>query len=271
MYPNHYFSLFPPFPRNNKVFVAMSFDPQFTRRWDEVLKPAISRVRLRDQPLEPHRVDARRISDSILTEILGEISSCRLIIADISTIGYLESKPIRNANVLYEVGLAQACRLPEEVLLFRSDSDEILFDLSNVRLNKYSPEENPEEAINIVTNGIVDSLRELDLSRHLTVKNIAESLDVSCLNEIIFAIYYRSLHHYPSKTMGQVLSNSARNNAISQLLAMGVLQTEYMMMSAELLDPNSEDDSWKDTVRYRLTDLGTQVFIHILKKIYNPS
>ena len=44
MFPNHYFGLFPPFPRNNRVFVAMSFDEQFKDRWQNVLVPAITSV-----------------------------------------------------------------------------------------------------------------------------------------------------------------------------------------------------------------------------------
>src|ERR1700722_12309898 len=103
MYPNTFFSMFPPFPRNNKIFVAMSFDPQFDARWRGVIEPAVVNA-----GFDPHRVDNRTVSDSILTEILDGISNASLILADISTIGELNGKPIRNANVLYEVGLAHA-------------------------------------------------------------------------------------------------------------------------------------------------------------------
>ena len=88
MYPQTYFGLFPPFPRENKVFVAMSFAPQFQARWKAVITPAIRSVMVNGKPLEPHRVDARQISDSVLTEILGGITNDRLIFADVSTISY---------------------------------------------------------------------------------------------------------------------------------------------------------------------------------------
>ena len=71
MFPRNYFGLFPPFPRENKVFVAMSFDDQFQSRWENVISPAIRNVSVNNTPLEPHRIDTRRIGDSILTEILG--------------------------------------------------------------------------------------------------------------------------------------------------------------------------------------------------------
>ena len=85
MYPLNLFTLFPPFPRNNRVFVAMSFNEAFRKRWDDVIGPAVGSVRLNGIPLEPHRADMRKVSDSILTEILTEISECRLILADVLT------------------------------------------------------------------------------------------------------------------------------------------------------------------------------------------
>src|SRR5439155_14340007 len=133
MYPNTYLSLFPPFPRDNRAFVAMSFDHRFDPRWANVLAPAISRVRVNGVPLEPRRVDMRKASDSVLTEILDGIARCRIFVGEVTPIGEIEGRPIRNANVLYEIGLAHATRLPQEVVLFRSDEQELLFDVANVR------------------------------------------------------------------------------------------------------------------------------------------
>ena len=64
MYPLNLFTLFPPFPRNDRVFVAMSFDKAFQKRWEEVIKPAISSVKIDGIFLEPHRIDMRKVSDS---------------------------------------------------------------------------------------------------------------------------------------------------------------------------------------------------------------
>ena len=87
MFPSNYFNLFPPFPRENKVFVAMSFYPIFDERWKNVIDPAIRRVERNNVPLEPHRVDVRRVSDSILTEILTGISRSLVIFADVTSLG----------------------------------------------------------------------------------------------------------------------------------------------------------------------------------------
>ena len=127
MYPNNYFSLFPAFPRSDTVFVAMSFASKFDQRWQKVLAPAISSVTVSGNKLKAERVDTSRIGDSILTELLTHIRSARLIVGDVTSLGILDDRPIRNGNVMYEIGIAHAVRLPEEVLLFRSDSDHLEF------------------------------------------------------------------------------------------------------------------------------------------------
>ena len=40
--------------------------------------------------------------------------------------------PYRNSNVMYELGIALACRHPSEVLLVRDDQDKFLFDVSTI-------------------------------------------------------------------------------------------------------------------------------------------
>src|ERR1700723_4143320 len=100
MYPGRYFNLFPAFPREPKVFVAMSFSPKFTQRWADVIQPAIGRVAIDSVPLQALRVDQRSISDSILTEILSGIGRCQLVFADITSMGELDGRRIRNEKVL---------------------------------------------------------------------------------------------------------------------------------------------------------------------------
>jgi hypothetical protein len=156
MYPRNYFQLFPPFPREEKVFVAMSFDTRFDACWNQVIIPAIQAVHVNDVPLQPHRVDTHRIiRDSILTEILGGITNDRVIFADITSLGQLDSKPVHSSNVMYEVGLAHAVRLPEEVILFRADTDFLLFDVANVRVNTYDPDHDSDSARAWVTEARV--------------------------------------------------------------------------------------------------------------------
>lgn len=108
MYPSTFFGLFPAFPKDQRGFVAMSFHPRFDARWEEVIAPAIRSVCINDVPLEAHRVDMQSASDSILKEVLDGIAGCCIFIADITAIGEVDGKAVRNSNVMYEVGLAHA-------------------------------------------------------------------------------------------------------------------------------------------------------------------
>lgn len=266
MFPSTYFNLFPPFPRENKVFVAMSFHPMFDERWKNVIDPAIRRVARKNVPLEPHRVDIRRVSDSILTEILTGISRSLVIFADVTSFGKFENKPVRNGNVMYEVGLAHAIRLPEEVILFRSDNDELLFDVANVRVNSYDPDTNPEEARRKVGITIVEAIKEIDLKRNLTVKAAAESLDYTCWDILLAAAAKDGIHPPPMKTMGQALGNARHISAISRLLELGALKTNYLHITPELLTEH-KDQPGEKILKYNLTQFGSVLLEHIAEEM----
>jgi hypothetical protein len=57
-----------------------------------------------------------------------------MVLADVSTLGRDSGsgRPYRNGNVMYEVGIALACRQPQEVLLVRDDQHPFLFDVSTI-------------------------------------------------------------------------------------------------------------------------------------------
>ena len=258
MYPAHVFSLFPPFPREEKVFVAMSFDQRFDARWHDVIAPAVRRIGVNDTRLEPVRVDTRNISDSILTEILSGVANSRLVFADITTIGFLEGKPIRNGNVMYEIGLAQAVRLPEEVVLFRSDNDPLLFDVSAIRVNSYSPDTAPGKAQAAVADILLGALRELDLRRHLAVRKAVEILDYPSLMMLHESKGQQGVRHPQMNTMRDALGNAARASAISRLLEMGALRTQYLRVTAKLLD-DVGDSPDIDLLKYECTEFGEAV------------
>jgi hypothetical protein len=259
MYPAHIFSLFPPFPRDNKVFVAMSFEPRFDPRWRDVIAPAVGRIRINDKPLEPIRVDTRKISNSILTEILSGIGNSRLILADVTTIGHIDGKPIRNGNVMYEVGLAQAVRLPEEVVLFRSDEDSLLFDTSTIRVNFYSPDIAPEEAKRVVADTLLETLRELDLQRHLAVRKVVEMLDYPSWLALVETKAQKGLLHPKMKTMGDILGNTGRARAISRLLEIGAIRTKFIEITPERL-AQLKGESDFELLKYEFTEFGNAVF-----------
>ena len=258
MYPNTFFSLFPPFPRNNKVFVAMSFDKRFDARWENVIKPAIARVAINTDRLEAQRVDARVVSDSILTEILSGIANAKLVFADITMLNKLDDTPIRNANVLYEVGIAHAVRLPEEVILFRSDSEKLLFDTSNVRVNSYDPDGNPDAAQTKVSEALFDSLKELELKRHLAVQRGLESLDFqtwSILGRTIDA----ALPHPIIRTYGETLASIPMHSAIHRLLDLGMIRPRFLELTPDVIKQINSIPT-ESLVSYVATEFGKAVY-----------
>ncbi len=86
-----------------------------------------------------------------------------MILADVSVVGH-DSKtgdPYRNGNVMYEVGLALACRQPGEVLLVRDDKAPFLFDVSTVP-HKHIEFSDAGNARTELAHELVARLREVD-------------------------------------------------------------------------------------------------------------
>jgi hypothetical protein len=261
MYPSEYLGLFPAFPMNNQIFVAMSFAPQFEHRWNNVIRPTIEKIRQNDAQMTAYRVDKRIVSDSILTEILTGISKSKMIIADITTIGYIDTAPVRNANVLYEVGIAQAVRLPEEVLLFRSDEDPILFDVTNIRINTYDPD------------GDVTGSQTIDLRKSLTVQRLAESLDYPSWWTLVTANSQGRLDHPIQNTYGQLVGSLPTSMAIDKLLQIRALRTRYTKLTPEAVEQKRASNGSDVFMRYECTPLGSAMLAYAADRmgLYEPA
>lgn len=255
MYPAELLSLFPPYPRNHVVFVAMSFDTQFDPLWTDVLQPAVAEVKWDGGPLNAHRVDLTRKSDSIITEIVQHIAEARLILADISTTGWIRRgfrklRPIRNSNVMYEVGIAHAARLPEEVVLVRGDADVLDFDVAGVRVHQY-PSDHLEAKREIIAL-LVDALKAVDQRRSLAIRRALRSLSPP-----MFALLHAmsNIAHPNASTFGQLLASQKRLEAIRQLLAEGMLQAVYEPLPTDFMERPVAD-----LFGYRRTEFGTAVY-----------
>ena len=265
MYPLNVFSLFPPFPRENKVFVAMSFDKEFDKRWEDVIKQGVEEISTNGPPLEAYRVDIGKGSDSITSEILLGISNCRLFLADITTIGKLGNNLIRNGNVMYEVGIAQAVRLPAEVILFRSDDDPLLFDMVTNRVNYYNPDNEPEEAKQKVKDAIISTSNEINLQKHLSVKQAVDSLDYSDLLTLIFSSI-SDLNHPLTRTVKDALNNIDKINSIKRLLELGILNTQYKQLTFEVFN-EFKDKPFNNILSYKITPFGKVVFEEFISRL----
>lgn len=244
----------------------MSFDKRFNGRWDSVIIPSVQRITVDVSSLEPYRVDASKVSDSILTEILTGISNCRLFFADITTIGQVEKHPIRNGNVMYELGLAQAVRLPEEVILFRSDRDPLLFDVASIRVHRYEPENDPEAATEQVYHVLKTCLDEIDLQKSLAVRRAADSLDFNSWLVLNKTIVEKQMKHPWTPNKGDKLSKTDRITAIYRLLDLGILGTEYTSLTLNLRTLRTQP-SGKEIIEYQITSFGKAVCKHVLDRL----
>lgn len=171
MHPNIYLRTFWRSTFSNSVFVAMGFADPYKKRFKEVIEPAIENITYRGQNLKANRVDLSQTGDSILTDINHGIAHSKMVLADVSVIGY-DSKTgdsYRNGNVMYEVGLALACRQSSEVLLIRDDNDRFLFDVSTVP-HKHLDFADPEKACISLKEEIENRLKEIDYVRDTRIR-----------------------------------------------------------------------------------------------------
>ena len=258
MYPQQFFKLFPSAPTESKVFVMMAFDDRHRPRWEKVIQPAIRAI-----GLEPLRVDAGRVSDSILTQILQGIGSSRLVFADVSTLdGY------RNPNVLYEHSIAHAVREATEVVIFRDDGDRLPFDVANVRVNRYevNPDHDPEAARTSVQFALADALREFDLTKSMAVRIAMRKLDQTSYNVLVDALVTGAISHPQRQTMRQAVVSLDALRSLTSLLEGGLLQSEYpdFYVMAQRIGTPESIEMQQFPIQYKLTELGRVVIMEIV-------
>jgi hypothetical protein len=171
---------------------------------------------------------------------------------------------------MYEVGIAHATRQPEEVLLFRSDNDEVLFDVANVRLNRYTPEEAPEEARKCITNTVIDSLRELDLKKNLAIQHAADTLDDPSWMLLAEVQSGNKIQHPSARTMRDVLGGAARVASIQRLLDIGAIKASYLVVTPKSYE--ALKDATGSLLSYECTPFGSVLFNEGIRRmgITNP-
>jgi hypothetical protein len=105
------------------------------------------------------------------------IAHSLMVLADVSTVGN-DSKTghaYRNANVMYEVGVALACRQSSEVLLIRDDRAPFLFDVSVVP-HKHLDFADSAVALKLLSDELVLRLKEINRLEDSRVKLAIDSL-----------------------------------------------------------------------------------------------
>lgn len=164
MHPNAFLKTFWRMELRPQIFVAMDFGPDHQKRFEKVIKPAIESIRINEIPLKAYRVDISQSGDSILTDIVDGIAHSQFVLADVSIIhrDLNTKKPYRNANVMYEVGIALSCRHSSDVLLVHDGIDtneRFLFDVSTIP-HKEIDFDNIVKATTELQDALIARLRE---------------------------------------------------------------------------------------------------------------
>lgn len=182
MYPQDFKSQYRFSKLEDRVFVGMWFGITHKQRYDHIIKPAIEKMESRE--LTAYRVDQPTIGGSIPLDIQEGILNSRLLILEISFIScnWFRQR-YRSVNVMYELGLAHAWRLKEEIIVLRDDGENLPFDIEAYRVHRYNPRD-ARNSINQISILLDSALREVDRRKSQIVQRARESLDAKSLDFI---------------------------------------------------------------------------------------
>lgn len=266
MYPKTYIDSFRTFERTNEVFVAMSFADKFLERWENIFQPAVT-----EAGLQAYRVDIRIVSDSILTDILAGIGRARLVLVDTSFQNRGGQSTGPNPNVMYELGIAQAMRLPEEVVVVRDSvsTDPAPFDISHIRYNTFDID-NEEDAKETILQLIRSAINAIDLLRDMIVLKVFESLDPDAMHFLGVIGPMEQFDLYPFDLDRKGLYELAfRDSSEAELRTVAKRLIDLGILVAG--DPGRPGDQAYGAVQeYVVTDLGRAVHDKLPDGYVNP-
>jgi hypothetical protein len=216
VHPHTFYSTLFDHERRDEVFVVMSFAPAFAERWVRVIEPMIRE----DLGLKAYRVDDSISGESVVKDILDGIAHARLVLADITSTWMTDPDgqawPQRNGNVMWEVGIAHTMRMPDEVILVRSDADQSIFDLTQFRAFQYEPTNIPR-ARKFLKELCQDRLRSIDQAKSEHVRRSAESLHPIAARFLIFSVPHNG-------TPFQTSSNMPSAIGLPTLFSLGIIK-----------------------------------------------
>jgi hypothetical protein len=113
---------------DDACFVMMPFANPIGGYYDSIYKPAIEKAKLKAD-----RADADLYgTGKIIDQIWKGITSARVLLAELTN---------RNANVLYELGLAHALHKPVILVCSKANEGDVPFDLRHVRVIYYDKDD----------------------------------------------------------------------------------------------------------------------------------
>ncbi|NQV18000.1 MAG: hypothetical protein HQ534_05595 [Armatimonadetes bacterium] len=110
-------SLRQPNPDSKKAFVAMWFDPEMEKIYDHSIKKAIE-----DAGYKPIQIGRKEHNNDINDEIIGEIRSCKFVVADFTG---------NRGGVYYEAGFAYGLNIPVIYTCKEGQLKKVHFDVNH--------------------------------------------------------------------------------------------------------------------------------------------
>ncbi|MBA3442505.1 MAG: hypothetical protein H0T92_21830 [Pyrinomonadaceae bacterium] len=185
----------------------MSFAPEFDSRWVEIIEPLVSK----QLKLKANRVDYNLSGESIVFDIMDGIAHARLVIADITSTQMSDVTgtvwPQRNGNVMWELGIAHTMRVPNDVLVIRSDNQPSIFDLTQFRAFTYDPTQ-VGEALHSLEFLAQDRLRATKQDQDAYVTRCAGSLDPASLNFLLSSMPFDGREFTITSSLINVIGSS---------------------------------------------------------------
>jgi len=112
----------------DSCFVVMPFADPIGKYYANVYQPAIEKAKLKADRADSDLYATGKIID----QIWKGINSARILLAELTD---------RNANVLYELGLAHALRKPVVLVCSKANENDVPFDLRHVRVIYYDKDD----------------------------------------------------------------------------------------------------------------------------------
>ena len=246
----------------NQVFIAMSFSPQMQVAYDMIIDPACSV----DCGIPAFRVDLGHGGDSIITEIMDSIAHSKLVIAEVSCMNPENPKSV-NGNVMWEVGIAHACRQANEVILIRrcTDPHNALFDISTIRVHSYDISSLAESRRQLALV-IKDRLNSIEYEKSLLVDRAIRQLDPSSRNILLSSAKIKLKESF------SIPSGSTDKEGWRHLFRLGIVEWIFNepgrgILSEEISAISKQPDSAQPTISgaHRLTSFGQSVVKKLVK------
>lgn len=172
MYAKYFFERFWTGDQKNELFVCMPFHDSFDNKFINIISPSAKKAGFEKAERVKEDWEANVITD----RIFDGIANSKMVLFDLTDDPKSPcqfSKQV-NGNVLYELGIANAIREPEDILLIReSSSVKLPFDISGLNINIYDG----GLEIDWLSNKLHKALEDQKWYKSRRVKVAAESID----------------------------------------------------------------------------------------------